>query len=553
MSLVFTGGGNYLINASANVELNGSTSVISYGSWARHSTTTSSYFCSLGGALTTVGGMAMRLAVAGDDVDSRVFDTAGSSTGLVNITNNGIALDFGWHHYFSIYDQLAGTLRFFIDGIHVGTDTNIATFPANPLARWVLGRRADLNGNVDLNDGKVAEAFVYDGDISLIPDGLANLQTKQARFVLDDGNLLHYDPLYDQANNAESIGGTLAEGTATPSTYDVDDHPVAISDVSWSLVVIPDTQKGSESNGSDLLFDALDAQFDWIVANQASLGIKHLVHVGDITEDNIAPQWAIIKAQISKLDGKLPYTLCVGNHDYFPSTTEAIYNEFFVKGNNSKNANLVELAPGSMHEGMHTSFVAPDGREIMIAGLQWQPNGGERTAWRNLFQAELLANPDKMIIVVVHAGIAEDLVLSNNGEPIATRPSITSQVLFDEIVSRSANVQMMFCGHAFDGADTDELTGSHASVRLCSDGLGGNKINEILHNAQQLPNGGDGWLRYYEFLKDGVTVRCKTYSPYQDTFETSGRHEFDILLDQKVSLGPTTDKFNNLYTSFLGG
>lgn len=299
-------------------------------------------------------------------------------------------------------------------------------------------------------------------------------------------------------------------------------------DVSWSLVVLPDTQHYTDGGATELA--AVAAQFDWIVAQKDFLKIKHVIHVGDIVENNIEAEWEIMKAQISKLDGVLPYTLMVGNHDYYPDElTTPLYNNYFLKGDNSENANLVEIVPGSMYEGTHFSFTAPDGRKIMIAGIKWVPNSSERTAWRNLLNSPEHAR--KTVIVAIHYALSEHPSNTANGEPIGDRSSSNEIAIWDDITSRCANIQMVLCGHTSDGPDVDEDGGPFTSAHLKTQGVGGNYVHDIVFNAQEANNGGDGWLRYYEFLKDGRTVRCKTYSPYLKRFMTTPRHRFDFLLD----------------------
>lgn len=302
-----------------------------------------------------------------------------------------------------------------------------------------------------------------------------------------------------------------------------------MADVSWTLVVLPDTQHYTDRGATEEA--AFAAQLDWIVSERVSRNILHVAHVGDIVENNIADEWAIAKTQISKLDGLVSYTLMVGNHDYYPDElTTPLYNSYFLKGDNSENATLTEIVPGSMYEGTHYSFTAPDGREVMIVGIKWIPNSSERAAWYTLLNNPIYA--DKTVIVIVHYALSEHPTLKTPaGEPIATRLSPIEQALWTDVTGKAANVQMVFCGHTADGADTNELGGPFTSAYLKSKGVNGNYVHQIVHNAQEATNGGNGWLRFYEFLDDGYTVRCKTYSPYLDQYMTEPRHQFSFILD----------------------
>lgn len=54
-------------------------------------------------------------------------------------------------------------------------------------------------------------------------------------------------------------------------------------------------------------------------------------------------------------------------------------------------------------------------------------------------------------------------------------------------------------------------------------------------------NGGDGWLRWMEFMPDKRAVKIKTFSPFfaispttqQFAWEREAYNEFEILLDEK--------------------
>ncbi|HEY6564046.1 MAG TPA: hypothetical protein VIY86_06085, partial [Pirellulaceae bacterium] len=81
-----------------------------------------------------------------------------------------------------------------------------------------------------------------------------------------------------------------------------------------------------------------------------------------------------------------------------------------------------------------------------------------------------------------------------------------------------ANVDLILCGHA--GRAFRTVTGD-----------AGNTVHEMLYNTQDLPNGGDGWLRLLHFYPDGRTVRALTYSAYLDEWDRSGSDEFTFHLD----------------------
>ncbi|HRU00384.1 MAG TPA: metallophosphoesterase, partial [Victivallales bacterium] len=80
----------------------------------------------------------------------------------------------------------------------------------------------------------------------------------------------------------------------------------------FTLIVLPDTQNYVKYEGNDKKFLK---QCKWIVENKENLNIRFVLHEGDITDDNSPEQWEKAKNCMSILDGKIPYALCVGNHD----------------------------------------------------------------------------------------------------------------------------------------------------------------------------------------------------------------------------------------------
>jgi predicted MPP superfamily phosphohydrolase len=49
--------------------------------------------------------------------------------------------------------------------------------------------------------------------------------------------------------------------------------------------------------------------------NRERLNIAFLAHEGDILQADAPEEWAIVKEAMSILDGKVPYCMCMGNHD----------------------------------------------------------------------------------------------------------------------------------------------------------------------------------------------------------------------------------------------
>ena len=91
---------------------------------------------------------------------------------------------------------------------------------------------------------------------------------------------------------------------------------------SFTLAVLPDTQfycdtrlKLSKKWGNGDLRRYFFDQTRWVRDNQKRLNIAFLVHEGDIVQADAHEEWTIAKEAMSVLDGKVPYCMCLGNHD----------------------------------------------------------------------------------------------------------------------------------------------------------------------------------------------------------------------------------------------
>jgi hypothetical protein len=91
------------------------------------------------------------------------------------------------------------------------------------------------------------------------------------------------------------------------------------------------------------------------------------------------------------------------------------------------------------------------------------------------------------------------------------------EMLWQKLVRRRSQFQLVLCGHVTGTKEEHLFLGQRSEVgyRL-SVGDAGNRVHQMLFNAQRDGDAGDGWLRLFEFSPDQRTVVMKTYSPYRD-------------------------------------
>ena len=87
---------------------------------------------------------------------------------------------------------------------------------------------------------------------------------------------------------------------------------------SWTLVLLPDTQNYS------LHYPGLfTLQTHWIAKNKEKYNIRYVIGLGDITDKNTEQEWRHAQNAINELDGRVPYALVPGNHDYHAARQRA--------------------------------------------------------------------------------------------------------------------------------------------------------------------------------------------------------------------------------------
>jgi len=123
-----------------------------------------------------------------------------------------------------------------------------------------------------------------------------------------------------------------------------------------------------------------------------------------------------------------------------------------------------------------------------------------------------------------------------------TDPVHDGQELWDELVGVNGNFELTFNGHYLDDTDNNPF-GPLTTAYQMSVGTSGNEVHEMVFNAQQKANGGNGYLRLLEFLDDGMTVQVRTYSPTLDVWLTSSYNEFQVELSPVAEPVPEASSF----------
>ena len=268
------------------------------------------------------------------------------------------------------------------------------------------------------------------------------------------------------------------------------------------IPVMPDTQ-GEVNRHPEMLV----SQLQWIVDKKDSLNIPFVLHVGDIVDFDNAGHWETASEGFKILDdAKIPYVLCLGNHD-----TEAVGENSGSAAPGNVNLNLRKTTkfnnyfPASRLAGQQGRY--EEGKSdnayytFNAGGLDWLVVSLEFCArlgpvrWANKVVAE---HPDHNVIILTHYH------LNGNGdisERNAGYGDLSPYEIYDMLIKKHPNILMVLSGH----------TGS--STWRNDRGEFGNRIYQILTDYQH-ENSGDGYLRLLEINPEKRYIVGTVYSPY---------------------------------------
>lgn len=262
--------------------------------------------------------------------------------------------------------------------------------------------------------------------------------------------------------------------------------------------------------------------------NDNGFKVKAVVQSGDITNHNTLQEWETAKRIFSKLDSKIPYILCAGNHDfgYFGhcDSRATYYNDYF----SCTDASFV----ASFEEGrFENSFfrVSIHGEPFDIYSLGFAPPDGV-LAWADSIAK---ANESETALVLTHAYLYKNgqrFDFSKYGNTQGNTPynydlSNTEKVndgeeIWQKLICPNKSIKFVLCGHMA----YPDYVGNLISVNSFD-----NSCLQLLFDTQSFPNGGDGWIQILEFKSDMKSVNILTYSAVSDNWMTGNDLGFRFI------------------------
>lgn len=305
-------------------------------------------------------------------------------------------------------------------------------------------------------------------------------------------------------------------------------RPKLKNEKSFTMVLIPDPQSYVKFDANQPLFELQTA---WIANSLDSLNVKWVMCTGDLVEQNeiripdgvngnqtSEQQWKAVSRAFERLDNKVPYVICTGNHDYGYEKAENrsshVHEYFPSERNKCWEKSLVSV--GLNYQGIPTlenaayEFETKTWGKLLVVSLEFAPRD-EAIEWaRKLTEKDKYKN--HKVILLTHSYMSPEAIRHIN-EPYLISPANYGQAIWEKLVYPSQNICMVVCGHEC------EIVGYEGQVSFRSDkNKAGKKVAQMMFNAQTADgqwfgNGGDCWLRLLEFLPDGKTISVRTFSP----------------------------------------
>ncbi|MCB9358290.1 metallophosphoesterase [Candidatus Woesearchaeota archaeon] len=261
----------------------------------------------------------------------------------------------------------------------------------------------------------------------------------------------------------------------------------------FSVIVLPDTQKYTLNDSQNAVFLL---QTRWIVDNIDEYNIKFVVHEGDIV-DHADDDWEWTRANsaLGILDRyDVPYSLIPGNHDH-PTT---LYDKYYPASKFSDKewygGNMVRENNSDANDNNY-QIINVDGEDYIFVSIDVCP-----TMEEIIWAYQVFANHSDMFGILTTHGY-----LNENASREVHVCGDTSYIWYD-LIKPSKNIRLVLSGHV------------HAEARRMDYNDYGFKVNQVLADYQERPNGGDGWLRILKFYSN--KIRVETFSPLYDTFES---------------------------------
>lgn len=320
-----------------------------------------------------------------------------------------------------------------------------------------------------------------------------------------------------------------------------------IDSSTWTLVVIPDTQRLAPNNAT-----AYNSLMQWVVDNQVTEDIQMTIHLGDyVNLGSSSAEWGVVETAVDRLHtNSVPFIHCAGNHDYdddgkgtYSRKTSTYWEPQFPASDWSGKSWYVDEYDGITTNQAATLTIGSF--KYLFLTMECWPRAAVLTWANTIISAQ---SPDR-IILATHGLTRPDGTYEpdgggvegggQGGDPIhygfcdysSTADCKSGQELYDDFISGHGNIVLVTNGH--DVASSNDGNGVLGDTAFSkrTDIVNGKTINTHLFNYQNddaNSYANSAYLRMYKFDHSDSSCDVTTYNPVQDTNHTDAENQFSF-------------------------
>ncbi|MBF0207009.1 MAG: metallophosphoesterase [Oligoflexia bacterium] len=315
-------------------------------------------------------------------------------------------------------------------------------------------------------------------------------------------------------SNTDTTNGIHTDNTLASESLEIDSKKY------FSIITLPDTQKFIHFKP-----EIFEKQIRWIINNRKKLNIKHVIHLGDIVdEDEDISMWETADKIFTLLDeAKIPYSIAIGNHDYSMGSGAPV-SQYLVreKSNYSKyfpSTRFSRLSTNAMHsyDAYNNYQIINFGNaKLMVFALELYPRDRVLTWVKDI----LTEYSDYKAVIGTHAFLELDGTLIRDIEFIDENQQVIDgkppSIIWEKI-SKFENIVGILCGHRINSQ-------GFGSFIKSVQGPKGNRVVHLLSDYQNildLNNPLVGSINILIFDNDLRILKVKTFSPITGNLSNS--------------------------------
>lgn len=326
----------------------------------------------------------------------------------------------------------------------------------------------------------------------------------------------------------------------------------------YSIIQFGDTQ--SYFAKEPYAYDRIPEMFKWMAENQDRYNIGYVTHLGDATQNNTRFEWDVTREAFDFIEGKIPYSITLGNHDY-PSPATGVGAELRDSSMFRTTFTYDDYVASYGSDGMNTfggtfgdekdltnmySLVTIGGVDYIFFALEFAP----RDAVLEWVGEVLTKYPERYAVISTHCYFSMNGTLTTEDSTVTEQFSDGNEgvEIYEKLITKYPQIILVTCGHS-QGDETKQHPHDRGDAFMKSpteDDFGGDVIQILADcSAYALDYPGnstgfgadEGLIVMMMFTDGGKTMHTYVYSPLHDAYFLTINEETHTVKD--IAVQPT--------------